>query len=300
MAGRVVAGVDLGGTKIYTAIADSGGALISEIMIPTNAQRGPAAVIDDIVMTIDRALSDAGLKRGRLKAVGIGAPGPVDFKTGVVEDPPNLHGWKHVSLRTILAGKVGTVVHVDNDANLAGLAEVRFGAAVGLTEVVYVTASTGVGGGLVLGGRLYRGADGAAGEVGHMTVMPGGPLCGCGNRGCLEAVGSGTAFMKKYGYGAQEAGALARAGDETARTQIAELAGMLGLGLANLANIFNPQAIVVGGGLSNLGPLLFVPLRKAVREYGFSVAGRNVRILRARLGKRVGVMGAIALALDEA
>ena len=298
MAGKVVAGVDLGGTKIYTAVADRNGRLLSELKMPTNAGRGPAAVIDDIVLTIDRALLDAGCKRSQLKAVGIGAPGPVDFKTGVVEDPPNLHGWKHVQLRTILEKKVGAVVHVDNDANLAGLAEVRFGAAFGLAEVVYVTASTGVGGGLILSGRLYRGADGAAGEVGHMVIMPGGPLCGCGKHGCLEAVASGTAFMKKYGYGAEEAGALARAGDEKAKTQIAELAGMLGMGLANLANIFNPQAIVVGGGLSNLGPLLFVPLRKAVREYGFSIAGQKVKILRAKLGKRVGVMGAIALALD--
>jgi glucokinase len=164
--------------------------------------------------------------------------------------------------------------------------------------VVYITASTGVGGGIICNGRLYRGADGAAGEVGHMTVYPCGPRCNCGKSGCLEAVASGTAFFKKNGYSTEEAVKRAKSGDEKALEHISELAGWLGIGLANIANIFNPQAIVVGGGLSNMGTFLFKPLREAVKKHGFSIAGRNVKILRSKLGRRVGVLGAVALALE--
>lgn len=298
---NVVAGVDLGGTKIYTATADRHGRIISEVVVPTRAERGPAAVIDEIVHSIDDALCAAGAGRSSIISVGVGAPGPVSYATGIIEDPPNLPGWKHVRLRAILSKKLGRRVLVDNDANLAGLAEVRFGAARGFGDVVYVTASTGIGGGIIVGGEILRGADGAAGEVGHMTVLPAGPMCNCGNRGCLEAVASGTAFRGRFGYTTEEAGrkiAQGGAGAKKARRDVEELADWLGLGLANLANILNPEVIVVGGGLSNLGPLLFVPLTKAVRKYGFSIAGRRVKVLRAKLGKRVGVMGAVALALE--
>lgn len=298
MRNRLVAGVDLGGTKIYTAVADLRGNLISEFKCPTCASRGPAPVIEEIVSTIDETLRLAGADRKSLKAVGIGTPGPVNYSTGVVADPPNLKGWHNIPLRKILTKELGCKIDVDNDANLAGLAEVRFGAARGLTEVVYVTASTGVGGGIICNGRLYRGADGAAGEVGHMTILPGGPKCNCGNRGCLEALASGTAFSKRHGYTTEEAYRRVKNGDVKAAADVGELADWLGIGLSNIANIFNPQAIVVGGGLANMGSMLFTPLRAAVKKYGFSIAGRNVRILRSKLGKRVGVMGAVALAIE--
>ncbi|MBI5529568.1 MAG: ROK family protein [Deltaproteobacteria bacterium] len=301
MAKSALVGVDLGGTKIYTAVADLRGRIISEVIVPTGAERGPAAVIDEIVRSVDDALCAAGIGRRALKAVGAGAPGPVVFARGLIADPPNLPRWCNVPLGAILEERLGTTVLVDNDANLAGLAEVRFGAAKGFRDVVYVTVSTGIGGGIIFGGEVFRGADGAAGEVGHMTVLPGGPRCNCGNRGCLEAVASGTAFRRLHGYTTKDAAErIARGGvsGRKARRDIDELAEWLGLGLANLANILNPQVIVVGGGLSNLGPILFVPLRKAVKKYGFSIAGRRVKVLRAKLGKRVGVMGAIALALE--
>lgn len=301
MARNLVAGVDLGGTKIYTAVADRRGRLVAEVVVPTDAARGPRAVIDTIVQSIDDALGAAGSGRTALAAVAVGAPGPVNFATGTIEDPPNLPGWRHVPLRALLSKRLGVMVAVDNDANLAGLAEARFGAARGYTEIIYVTASTGVGGGIIAGGSVYRGADGAAGEVGHMTVLPGGPRCNCGNRGCLEAVASGTAFRRRHGYSTEEAAALAKKGGAAgrrARRDVADLAGWLGLGLANLANIFNPEVIVVGGGLTNLGPLLFTPMKRAVRASGFSIAGERVKVLRAGLGSRVGVMGAVALALE--
>jgi glucokinase len=296
-----VVGVDLGGTKIYTAAADLRGRIVSEVVLSTRAERGPAAVIDEIVKSVDDALCAAGAGRRAVKTVGVGAPGPVDFARGLIADPPNLPRWRNVPLRSILKKRLGVPVLVDNDANLAGLAEVRFGAARGFGDVVYVTVSTGIGGGILFGGQIHRGADGAAGEVGHMTVFPGGPRCNCGNRGCLEAVASGTAFRRLRGYTTKDAAdRIARGGalGRKARRDIEDLADWLGLGLANLVNIFNPQVIVVGGGLSNLGPVLFVPLKAAVRKYGFSIAGRRVKVLRAKLGKRVGVMGAIALALD--
>ena len=298
---NLVAGVDLGGTKIYTAVADLKGRIVSEVVVPTGAARGPAAVIDTIVRSIDDALHTAGRSRAALKAVGVGAPGPVSYATGTIADPPNLPGWHDIPLRAILRKKLRVKVSVDNDANLAGLAEVRYGAARGFTEVVYITASTGVGGGIIVSGQLYRGADGAAGEVGHMTVLPGGPRCNCGNRGCLEAVASGTAFRRRHGYTTEEAAARAAKGGAAGRRAMRDVAGLadwLGLGLANLANLLNPEVIVVGGGLTNLGPMLFTPLRKAVRKYGFSIAGERVKVLRAKLGKRVGVMGAVALALE--
>jgi len=296
---KLVVGVDLGGTKIYTAAADLKGHLLSEVKRPTGALRGPKAVIEEIVSTIEEAILKSGPGVKSVEAIGIGAPGPVNFSTGMVVDPPNLPGWRSVPLKKILGRKLGTRIAVDNDANLAGLAEVRYGAAKGLSEVVYITASTGIGGGLIFNGKLYRGADGAAGEVGHMTIIPGGPECNCGNHGCLEAVASGTAFLKLHGYTTEEAVERIKKGDRVALSHVEELACYLGIGLANITNIFNPQAIVVGGGMSNMGPLLFKPLRTAVKKYGFSIAGRRVKLLKSSLGKRVGVMGAIALALES-
>jgi len=296
---KLVVGVDLGGTKIYTAAANLKGSILSEDKRPTGASRGPKAVIKEIVSSIEDVVFQTGSGIKSIKAIGVGAPGPVNFLTGTVMDPPNLPGWHSVPLKKILGKRLGIRIEVDNDANLAGLAEVRFGAAKGLSEVVYITASTGVGGGLICNGKLYRGADGAAGEVGHMTIIPNGPLCNCGNRGCLEAVASGTAFQRLHGYSTEEAVQRIKNGDHLALVHVEELACNLGIGLANITNIFNPQAIVLGGGMSNMGPLLFKPLRTAIKKYGFSIAGRRVRLIKSSLGKRVGVMGAIALALES-
>ncbi|MFZ5597150.1 MAG: ROK family protein [Bacillota bacterium] len=319
MAGYV-AGVDLGGTKIYTALAGPGGEIMAEVRVPTGAGDGPDAVIGRILDTINR-VSEMALPAGALlSAVGIGSPGPLDPASGVVFSSPNLPGWRCVPLRERLEQSVGAKVFVDNDANLAALGEYRFGAGRGSSHMVYVTVSTGIGGGLILDGRLYRGAGGGAGEVGHTVVDPDGPLCGCGRAGCLEALASGTAMAARArelvdsGRGAgilREAGAdgeitavsvarAAAAGDEEALGIIVRAGRYLGMGLANIINIFNPDRLVIGGGALAAGERFWESMEAELRARALGPALENVSVVRAGLDGRSGLMGAIALALAMA
>jgi glucokinase len=188
-----VAGVDLGGTKIYTLLATAEGTVKAEAKVPTEAGRGYEAVVERIAETVAAVAAQAGARPENVRVVGVGAPGPLDPQTGIVHQAPNL-GWKEAPLRADLEARLGLPVRLENDANLGALGEYAFGAGRGGTELVYVTVSTGIGGGLILRGEIYGGAGGGAGEIGHITVVPGGPRCRCGSRGCLEAVASGTAI----------------------------------------------------------------------------------------------------------
>jgi glucokinase len=296
--------VDLGGTKLYSAILDSTARVLGEDLCDTEAASGVSSVLNRIVASLTRAARDAGVDCNNLYRVGVAAPGPVETARGHIIDPPNLPGWGDVALGPLLSERLGLPVAVENDANAAAYGEYVAGAGRGARALIYVTVSTGIGGGIVLDGVLYRGPDGAAGEIGHMVVLAGGPACGCGRRGCLEAVASGTAIARD-GRNAIERGQAmilrrlaAAANDEVSAEMVAEAAAagdgdaagillraaeMLGIGLGNLVNIFNPDVIVLGGGVTNIGKALLQPAEVMMRRVAFAVPGRLVNLRRAEL-----------------
>jgi len=317
---RLVIGIDLGGTKIGTALVDSAGTIIAHDYQETHATEGQKAVIERMLDGARRVMAQARVNQSQVTAVGVVAPGPLDIEAGVVVAPPNLPGWDRVPLKQLIEDALGITTFLENDANAAALGEYRFGAGRGTEHMIYVTVSTGVGGGLILDGRLYHGANGMAGEIGHITIMPYGPRCGCGNRGCLEALASGTAIARqareRVARGvptliADLAGGdperitakliaeAASRGDVEAREILAEAMNYLGIGMANLVNLFNPELIVIGGGLTNIGEMLFGPVRRAIDRRAFRTPAQVVRVVQAELGDNVGVLGAAAVALGQ-
>ncbi|OGO61041.1 MAG: hypothetical protein A2Z36_00300 [Chloroflexi bacterium RBG_19FT_COMBO_48_23] len=312
---RPVLTVDLGGTKIMTAVVLPDGRLLSHNYCLTMADRGPEVVIDRILSALNGAMAQAQLKTSELIGLGVAAAGILDTKKGIVTTSPNLPHWHDVQLGDILTEKLGIVTYIINDANAAAVGEHRFGVGKGFTNMIYLTVSTGIGGGIIVDGELYSGTDGCAGELGHMTVEVDGPRCHCGNFGCLEALASGWAVVieavKRINQGekssiieladgglesitAETVAMAARRGDRLAADIVREAANYLGVGLANLVNIFNPELIVIGGGLSKMGDMLLKPARKVVKERAFKLPTRTVRIVRARLGSSAGIIGAAA------
>jgi len=316
MQDRILA-IDLGGTQIRAALADAQGTLLARAATRTHAEEGPEAVIGRIIECAERVLE--GVDRSRVLGVGVGAPGPIDPWTGVLYNPPNLPGWEAVPLAERLAAALGLPVQAGNDANLAALGEHRFGAGRGVDDLVYMTVSTGIGGGIITGGQLMVGARGFAGEIGHQTLEPEGPVCSCGQRGHLEALAAGPAIAREARRALREgavslmeelvddlehitaemvAEAAAR-GDAVARQILERAAFYIGLGLVNVIHIVEPQRIIVGGGVSRAGNLLFDPIRRTVEERLMSPVYHGVDILPAALGDDVGLLGAVALVLSS-
>ncbi|HLB11612.1 MAG TPA: ROK family protein [Dehalococcoidia bacterium] len=306
--------IDMGGTRFRVAVASPSGKLAHRKGYPTRADQGRDAVISRIAHAAGEAISS--VPREQILGVGFAAPGPLDPRTGVITTPPNLPGWKDVPLKAILGEALGLPVYIGNDANLAALGEHRFGSGRGLGHLVYLTVSTGIGAGIIVNGRLLLGEDGLAGEAGHMTIAEG-PPCKCGNIGCLEILASGLAIARhaeermaagqqtsipRFARGeitAEAVSAAAQAGDRVAREVLDRAANYLGIGVLNLVHIFNPQAVIIGGGVSQAGDLLFGPVRRIVEARAMPNF-RKVRILPAALGDDVGLLGAVALVLAEA
>jgi glucokinase len=319
MAGaQLVLGIDLGGTKINTALVDRAGAVLAHDFRATSVSDGPDAVIGRMIDASRQVITTAGMRPDHVQAAGVCAPGPLDVDRGLVLSPPNLPGWDRIPLTARIADALAMPVHLENDANAAALGENRFGAGRGARDMVYVTASTGIGGGLILDGHLYHGASGLAGEIGHQTVLPHGPVCGCGNRGCLESLASGTAIARRgresvargvptviselaqgdsLRISAKLVAQAAERGDSEARMILSQAMDYLGIGMANLVNLLNPELIVIGGGLTKLGDMLFDSVRRAIDRIAFPMAARAVRVVPAALGDDVGALGAAALAL---
>lgn len=316
MSDYCVAGVDLGGTKIYTVLAGSKGEVLAEIKMPTEAAKGPEHVIARILESVERVKGEAP-PSCRLRSLALGAPGPLDTSRGIIHFAPNLY-WHSLPVGEILEKRTGVPVRLDNDANLAALGEYVYGAGRGASDMIFITISTGVGGGLILGGKLYRGAADGAGEIGHMTLLPDGPRCGCGNRGCLEALSSGTAIAREAGKlvaggggkgilaaaggdpGAIDAAVVACAaaeGDPGAISIMEEAARYLGIGIANLVNLLNPSLVVLGGGVMAAGDIIWAGVRREIRARSLEAAWSRLRLAPAGLGDRAGAMGAVALAL---
>ncbi len=265
------------------------------------------------------ALGKAGITPPQLVAAGVGAAGTSNPRNGVISYSPNLPGWGDVPLGDIMERELGVKTLISNDASAAAFGELCFGAGRGFSNIVYVTLGTGIGGGIIIDGRLYTGTSGAAGEVGHMIIDDKGPRCSCGNLGCWEALASGTALARearqKIEEGAKTSlldharGSIgrvtaetvhraAREGDTLAGELIARAGYYLGVGCANLINIFNPELVIIGGGLANLGNRLLEPAIKAAEERALAAPGKAVRFAIARLGRDSGVLGAAALAFQ--
>jgi len=290
---KFIIGVDLGGTKISTAAALPNGRILAIDTIPTLAHLGAKKVIDRIASSVIYICKKANIGLSDVQCIGIGAPGPVDALKGTVLNPPNLKGWKKVYLRDILSKRLKKKVVLENDANCAAIAELKFGAGKKFSDFVYATISTGIGGGIVIGGKLYRGNTGSAGEIGHSVIDINGPKCSCGLPGHLEGMAAGPAIAKRSGISPEQLNALAKKGNKKALKEIRFTGELIGIGFSNVVNIVNPEAIIVGGGISNFGKPLFDSIKKTVKIRALA----PVKIVPAKLKKDVGVIGAVAICL---
>lgn len=313
MSGALTCGIDIGGTKIAGAVVDAGGSILAEDRVVSPAT-DPSAIEEAVAGLVARFAHDH-----RIEAVGVGAAGYIASDRSTVQFAPNI-AWRNEPLGDDLGRLTGLPVVVENDANAAAWGEFRYGAGRDVDDQLMVTVGTGVGGGVVIDGRLLRGAHGVAAEIGHLCVVPDGRLCGCGNHGCLEQYGSGTALVRSTREAAVADPAAARslveraggdpdavtgpliteaalAGDAFARDRFVELGRWLGHGIASLVAVLDPAVIVVGGGVSEAGALLLDPLRES---YDRELTGRGYRpsaqVRPALLGNRAGVIGAADLA----
>jgi predicted NBD/HSP70 family sugar kinase len=295
----VVLGVDIDRQHVRVAVADMGHQILAERVAPAQADaRGAEHGLATAELLIESVLEEAALQRSEVDVVGVGIPGPVTA-TGELGSSTILPGWTGVRAQERIGARLGMPVLVDNDANLGVLGEWVAGAGRGRANVAYIKASAGVGCGLVLSGAPFRGAGGTAGVLGHTIVEPGGALCRCGNRGCLETVAGIAALLASLGGRPPLTEVLARAagGNAHCRAAIVRAGAAIGAAAANLCNLVNPELIVVGGDLAPAGELLLEPLRKGLRDAAISSAAADVDVVVGALGDRAELLGALALAL---
>ncbi len=313
---RWVIGADLGGTLIRAMRTDLDGRMLARAEVHTQAQQGPEAILGRIFEVIGQA--SEGTDPGEVLGIAIGAPGPVD-EQGRLFDPPNLPGLREVSLRERIRDRFQVPTFAGNDGNLGALGQLRFGAGQGVKHLIYMTIGTGIGGGIISNGELLIGARGFAAEIGHQTLVQDGPICGCGQPGHLEALASGPSIARRarerlaagasstigqYREGGNDVTGksvtdAARHGDKLALELLREAATYIGLGLVNLIHILEPQRILLGGGVSQAGELLFETVRQTVHDRVMSPVYKGVEIQPAALGADVGLMGAVALVLEQ-
>ena len=313
-----IAGIDMGASHMSIVITNFGADVIVEKEIPFEIAKGPDFCITQANDLLECLLAETGLSMLHLSAVGIGVPGPIASDAGMVIAPPIMPGWDRFPIRDTLEKLWNKPVSVNNDAELGALGEWAYGAGRGARELAYIKVGTGIGAGLLIGGRVYRGSTGSAGEIGHLTMDNNGPLCTCGNRGCLEAFSGCQAIAQhainaiRYGkrtqlaqlpqgeVTAKDVATAAQRGDLVAQQVMEEAGEHLGVAIAGLVNIFNPDVIVVGGGVAQIGDLFLEPIRKAVTQRSLPAAADNVRITTALLGRRSSSLGAVVQALSLA
>ena len=312
-----VVGIDLGGTKMAAGLAAADGQVLATVRRPTNVSAGPTAILGALVNMVEELLTTHGLRRDQLSAIGMGVPCLLERDSHICRFSPNLF-WRDVDIGSFWHQHFSCPLVVDNDVRLGALAEQTWGAGQGAHDLLFVAVGTGVGSGLILGGEIYRGGRGLAGEVGHMTLIPDGPVCNCGNRGCLETYAAGPAIARRAREAmAADRGSLlwqlcgdkgedvtaelvsqaADKGDELAQRIFEETGRYLGIGLASVATLLNPERIIVGGGVALAGEKLFRPLRQTLAERVLTVPGIDYPVLPAALGSQTGVLGAVAAAL---
>ena len=319
--GTPLLAIDLGGTKIVTALVSPEGEIIAREYTLTLAEEGIEAVIHRIHATIDSVLSKANIPLSSLSTIVVAAAGAINSEEGIVTASPNLPGWHNIPLREMVKKETGLETFLINDASAAALGEHCFGAGRGVKDLIYITVSTGIGGGIIINGKLYTGVSGSAGEIGHMTIDVNGTRCNCGNIGCLELLASGKAVARAaqkaiadgvktiilelaegepQNITAQTVSVAAQKGDELASAIISKAATYLGVGMVNLVNVFNPEMIIVGGGMAKMGDMLLDTARKVVAERAFHLPTQQVLIVPSQLGDNAAVLGAAALVLGLA
>lgn len=319
-AGRgIVAGIDMGASHLTILITNFSAQVLTEKEIPFDIAKGPVHCIQEADLLLQSLLDGLGQNLEDLAAIGMGVPGPTIAKAGMVISPPIMPGWDRFPIRDTCEKTWGCPVSLNNDAELGVLGEWAYGAGRGEENLAYIKVGTGIGAGLFIDGQIYRGASGSAGEIGHMTVDENGPLCTCGNRGCLEAIAGGKAIAAKAreavarnkqtelaniqpteSITAVEVANAASRGDLVAQEILAEAGEQLGIAITSLVNLFNPGVVVVGGGVAQTGDLFLEPIRKMVLKRSLPAAAQAVRITSALLGKRSSCMGAVVQALSIA
>ena len=307
----------MGGTKLAAGVVGADGSVLSSVQAPSHADRGPDQMIARHIELGREAVTAAGAGWSDIEAIGIACGGPLDPAAGIIQSPPSLPGWDDIPLVAMVESALGRPTVVENDATACALAESWFGAGRdrAARHLVYLTISTGVGGGLVLDGRLYRGAAGNAGELGHLTVDYLGRQCGCGRRGCLEAYVSGTNIALRArealaggrtsslaalpAVSAADVSRAAAAGDSLAGEIWDETTAILGSAIANILDVFNPELVVLGGGVTRAGDQLLLPVREGALRQAMAPARNAADIVLAGLGERLGVVSAATVAFER-
>jgi glucokinase-like ROK family protein len=316
-----VVGVDMGATSLEIAIANINGQIVDQGGQPIDVRNGPTAILTLIRNFVLERLEALQIAVDKVYAFGIGVPAPVEFSTGLLIAPPIMPGWEAYPIRDFIKETFrNAIVIVDNDVNVMALGELRTGAGMNVENFIYVKVGTGIGSGVVCRGEIYRGADGCAGDIGHVCADPNGPVCHCGNVGCLEAIAAGPPIgeraMKTAREGrsailakmmdinggkltAVDVGRAAAEGDRTANEIIHDSGRIIGEVLASLVNFFNPSLILIGGGVNNIGHQFLASIRRGILHRSLPLSTRHLRVDTSPMGSNAGIIGAIALAMEH-
>lgn len=301
----IVIGVDFGHTHLRVAVGNLAHQVLAEESEPLDVDASSAQGFGRAEQLVKRLIETTGISPGKVIGVGLGVPGPIDVESGTLGSTSILPGWTGINPSEELAARLGVPVYVDNDANLGALGELVWGSGRGVKDLAYIKVASGVGAGLVIDGHIYRGPGGTAGEIGHITLDESGPVCRCGNRGCLETFTAARYVLPllRPSHGPdltmERVVQLAREGDPGCRRVIGDVGRHIGSGVANLCNLLNPSRVVLGGSLAEAGELVLAPIRDSVSRYAIPSAGRQLSVLPGALGARAEVLGALALVLSE-
>ena len=306
-------GIDVGGTNVKIALVDDKGSILYSNSVPTRAEMGYEYTVNNIKQAIRDLMSET--KVTNIEGIGFDFPGQIDYKNGIVRLAPNIPGWVNIPIAKIIEDEFKIPTRIDNDVHCAALGELNFGAGKGCENFICMTVGTGIGSGIVINGKLVRGASNAAGELGHIKLqMHEGPLCGCGDHGCLEAFASGpsiVAIAEEYILGGKSTkfrelasggeitpfivAEAAKQGDPVARRIFVRIGEYIGFGLSSVVNLLNPEKIIIGGGVADAGDILLDPIKETIKKRAMVVAGSAVEIVPAKLGNTAGVIGASLL-----
>ena len=314
----LVAAVDMGAMHLSVALGDFSARILEEIEVPFRVDQGPKESLQQADTILRKLLQNRGLSTSDLAAIGVGVPGPVIADKGMVMAPPIMPGWDRFPIRLTLESQWGTAVTLNNDAELGALGEWAYGAGRGEKNLAFIKVGSGIGAGLIINQQIYGGTTGSAGEIGHLTIDENGPLCTCGNHGCLEAFAGGHAIASQArklvasgkrtllsekdpdSISARDVAQAARRGDLTAQEIIQRSGTFIGIAIAGLINLINPSTVIIGGGVAQVGDLLTGPIRQAVRERSLRASEHGVRITTAMLGRRSSLIGALVQAINVA
>lgn len=308
-------GIDVGGTNIKIALVDPNGKITYSNTLPTRTEMGYEYTINNMKQAIKDLMAETKTDKNSIEGIGFGFPGQIDCKKGIVKLAPNIPGWVEVPIAEVMEKEFGIPTRVDNDVRCAALGELNYGAGIGCQNLICITVGTGIGSGLIINGKLVRGASNAAGELGHIKLqMKDGPMCGCGDTGCLEAFASGPAVValaeeyikggKSTKYRELAAGGeitpyivseAAKQGDNVAKRIFAIVGEYIGIGLTDAINLLNPEKIIIGGGVADAGEILLGPIKETISKRAMSISGAAVEIVPAKLGNTAGVIGASLL-----